>query len=1279
MSEQVTLQKALITIKKLKQLIQNQQMQAEPIAIVGISCRFPDAIGKESFWRLLCEGRNVISKLPEERWELLKNTVEISLRDPEHPYWGGHLANIDAFDAYFFGISPREAVRMDPQHRLLLEVAYEAIEDAGLTTETLAGSNTGVFSSLDISQLAFLQKMESEMDALYLPTGNAISIAANRLSYLFDLRGPSIIIDSTCSSSMASLNMACLNIQTKACDMALVCGAKLNILPYVNYVLAKAKMLSPDGQCKTFDKEANGYVQGEGVGVIVLKPLKKALQDKDRIYAVVLGSAVNQDGKTNGLTAPNGLQQEALIKSALQNAKINPEDISYVECHGTGTFLGDPIEIEALGNVLGQKREKPCWISSVKTNIGHLEPAAGIASVIKVALSLYYKKIASHLNLTTENPHINFKKYHFQIPHQLEDWTNYHSVRIAAASGFGFGGTNAHVILRELREEEQVPQSIQGGLNSELFTISAKDRDALIALVELWIVFLKKNDALNLSQLCYNLHVRRTHYSYRVAVIATNIPDLIIALEKITQDPQKSDPAIFVNLSEAKKTALKKKLDHFENITLSNVAKSYIENELINWKKFEEKRSFVHMDMPSYAWQHKKYWPNLGREQHEIIVNHPLQPKYIHSPLQTIQFEFRLEAKHIPDVKETYHILHAGYYLEMFAYAAEQLVGKVSFTLEEHVFLTPLMIPANTLVIVYLILEKEDDHYLFSIHSNSNGTTNWAEHAKGRLRLQAELITKEDSIQSIQNRCVEKGTAEKLYEKITSMGIPAGESIRWTEEYWRNENEILSKLVQPKFSDKNSLFKLKVHPSLFDASIQPIFGLLPDDINKPYIAAGAECVKYYGFIEPPYYLLAQMKKINEDGKNLIGDLFLMNERGELMTEFNHISLTQIESKLNMEMLQDVVKPDLASLTVDEQKKTITQFLIDQISTILSIPVADLRVENPLSAMGMDSLSTLVLTRSIELGLGIAYPIQHLLTGPSINEIVQTCLENSVSVSPVTHTNPWISFRHKRAHPEFRLFCFPFGGGGASIYRDWHTALSDKIEICPIQLPGREERLNEVPLNQMHQLIDMLVDHLQKELTVPFGFFGHSFGSLIAFELTRRFRKLDLPMPSHLFVSAFPDPRTPTKSLDTLLEQIKAIPISLEELESATQIEKLNLEKLQALTHIFNENGLAGYGEVKPEIIKLLLPVFMGDMGLVKSYCFQEEAPLNIPITVFLGKHDTWVSYEDHLSWIDHTEKRCAFHEFDSGHLFIKDEAILSRILQIIARTVKVTSSKELIT
>jgi acyl transferase domain-containing protein len=354
----------------------------EPIAIIGVGCRFPHANNPESFWKLLHNGIDAIAQVPKDRWDV------DAFYDPDpaipgkmNTRWGGFLDQVDQFDPNFFGISPREAERIDPQHRLVLEVAWEALEDAAIAPERLAGSQTGVFIGIgNYDYGRFLCRDLANIN-IHNGTGLTLSIAANRLSYLLDLHGPSMAIETACSSSLVAIHSACQSLQSGESNLAITGGVSLMLSPDMTITFSQARMMAPDGRCKTFDASADGYVRGEGCGIVILKRLSDAIADQDRILAVIKGSAVNHDGLSNGITAPNGLAQQAVIRQALKNAGVAPAEISYIEAHGTGTPLGDPIEIRALKAVLmsGRSSEQRCGIGSVKTNIGHLEPAAGIA------------------------------------------------------------------------------------------------------------------------------------------------------------------------------------------------------------------------------------------------------------------------------------------------------------------------------------------------------------------------------------------------------------------------------------------------------------------------------------------------------------------------------------------------------------------------------------------------------------------------------------------------------------------------------------------------------------------------------------------------------------------------------------------------------------------------------------------------------------------------------------------------------------------------------------
>lgn len=497
----------------------------EPIAIIGIGCRFPGANNPESFWQLLHDGVDAITEVPKERWDV------DSLYNPEpaipgkmNTRWGGFLEQVDRFDPSFFGISPREAERMDPQQRLVLEVAWESLENAGVVPSALSGSQTGVFMGIgnyDYSRL--LAQQLSDITA-YDGTGNTLCIAANRLSYWLNLQGPSVVIETACSSSLAALHFACQSLKLKETNLCLVGGVSLMLTPEPTINYSQARMMASDGRCKTFDARADGYVRGEGCGVVVLKRLSEALRDGDNVQAVIRGSAVNQDGLSNGLTAPNGPSQERVIRQALKNAGVAPARISYVEAHGTGTSLGDPIEVESLQAVLmeGRSPEQTCWIGSVKTNIGHLEAAAGIAGVIKVVLALQHQEIPPHLHLEQVNPYISLARP-TAIPTENQPWSD--SGRLAGISAFGFGGTNCHAILEEAPTQSQSPSYNEGDkMGSErplyLLSLSAKSDEALKALASKYDDFLSAHKEVSLADVCFSANTRRSAFKHRLAVVA---------------------------------------------------------------------------------------------------------------------------------------------------------------------------------------------------------------------------------------------------------------------------------------------------------------------------------------------------------------------------------------------------------------------------------------------------------------------------------------------------------------------------------------------------------------------------------------------------------------------------------------------------------------------------------------------------------------------------------------------------------------------------------------
>jgi phthiocerol/phenolphthiocerol synthesis type-I polyketide synthase B len=432
----------------------------EPIAVVGLGCRFPGEIsGPEALWQFLSEGRCAIGQVPPDRWLPFDDgTPEVAATLARTTRWGSFLSDIDAFDAEFFDISLREAAKMDPQQRLLLEVSWEALEHAGIPASSLRRSKTGVFVGACVSEYGYLASTDLPAVDAWSNTGGALSIIANRLSYFLDLHGPSVAVDTACSSSLVALHLACQSLRMHDSDVAIAAGVNLLLSPAVFHGFDEAGALSPTGLCHAFDADADGFVRGEGCGVVALKRLTDALRDGNRVLAVVRGSAVNQDGRSNGLMAPNPAAQMEVLRTAYANAGVGLHEVDYVEAHGTGTLLGDPIEARALGTVVGRGRpeQSPLLIGAIKSNLGHLEAAAGIAGFIKTVLAVQRATIPGTLHFQTPNPHIPFDQMRLKVVAEQQEWPRMGRVRRAGVSSFGFGGTNAHVVLEQGPEPDPV-------------------------------------------------------------------------------------------------------------------------------------------------------------------------------------------------------------------------------------------------------------------------------------------------------------------------------------------------------------------------------------------------------------------------------------------------------------------------------------------------------------------------------------------------------------------------------------------------------------------------------------------------------------------------------------------------------------------------------------------------------------------------------------------------------------------------------------------------------
>lgn len=600
----------------------DHQNMEKVIAVVGMSGKVAGTSTINEFWELLVSGRDSIGTIPSNRWDIdAYYDPDRTLPNKSISKWGGFLKNADEFDPLFFNISPGDAEVMDPQQRLFLEECWQACEDAGITAESLSGKKAGVFAGVRSGD--YQEKLSTNTinpDARTL-MGNDSAILAARTSYFLNLKGPCISIDTACSSSLVAIHLACQSIQMGECELAFAGGVHVQttVRPYITD--SKAGMLSWDGKCKTFDNDANGFVPGEAVGVVILKPLDCAVKDGDRIYGLIRGTGINQDGKTNGITAPSSQSQTDLIESIYKKYQIDPESINYIEAHGTGTKLGDPIEVEGLtrGFQKWTGKKQFCALGSVKTNVGHTVAAAGIVSLIKVLLALKHKQLPASLNCTNENDQINFSQTPFYVNKVHSEWkTVLNHPRRAGISSFGFSGTNAHIVVEEFvaapnpsAHQEQAHSS-----QSFLHILSAKTKQQLHLRVEQMKAFLEKTENINLADLTYTLQVGRSPMKYRLAFMISSKQDLIEKLGHFLSGKTSKEilfgheqqngnlPAIWEQDGDARNLL---KL-WYQKQNWSGLAGLWINGLKINWKDLYGRFTPRKMSLPNYPFAREKYW-----------------------------------------------------------------------------------------------------------------------------------------------------------------------------------------------------------------------------------------------------------------------------------------------------------------------------------------------------------------------------------------------------------------------------------------------------------------------------------------------------------------------------------------------------------------------------------------------------------------------------------------------------------------------------------------------
>ena len=831
--------------------LQFQNHKMDSIAIIGVSGKFPGASTIEKFWKDLSCGVDAVCEVPIMRWDTSEfYDPEVSKPNKTVSKWAGILQGIDEFDPGFFNISPKEAELMDPQQRLCLEEAWKAFENAGYSEKQIFGDKIGTFIGVRAGDYLYRLQEHGISPNAHTMIGNDSAILASRIAYYLNMKGPAISIDTACSSSLVALQLAVQSIHSGECKMALVGGVHLFTTVRSYLTDSNAGMLSPSGKCKTFDFAADGIVPGEAVGMIVIKPLNQAIQDHDRIHAFIKGIGINQDGKTNGMAAPSSESQSRLLQEVYEKYQINPQEITYLEAHGTGTKLGDPIEIKALNHAFRKwtPQNQFCAIGSVKTNVGHSIAASGMVSLIKVLLAMKYQKLPATLHCSKENEYIDFKKSPFYVNQKLTEWkTKKDQTRQAAISSFGFSGTNAHLVLEEVPKP---PQEFLEQTPLQLMCLSAKTKFSLEKQFSNLLEYLEKSQENDpLEQISYTLNTKRTHFQWRSVFFAESVEQFCRLLKKVLA--KKEDEYYLIGENVIPKTKrnylFEESLEHLrnsigkesENIQkykrkLFALGELYRQGCDIDWNFLYKNKNLYPLSLPTYPFAKERYWVDTvdtGQVLAKSSILHPL----LHSNTSDLSQqsysttltgeEFFLKDHQVNGQK----LLPAVAYLEMARVAVAQasLTQPESTTLELHntVWAQPIVVTENKQVTIALFANdgEEIDYEIYSQNKDQEIL-----HCQGQAVFTRKPVPAKLDIKQLQGQMQQKElNPNSLYDTFTKMGINYGPSLQGITAIYQGDHQLLAQLSLPATVEKNEKDYL-LHPSLMDSALQASIGLIAD-------------------------------------------------------------------------------------------------------------------------------------------------------------------------------------------------------------------------------------------------------------------------------------------------------------------------------------------------------------------------------------------------------------------------------------------------------------------
>lgn len=893
----------------------------EDIAIIGIGLKMPQADSAEDYWNIIKEGRCVVGNIPKDRWDC----DEYKQYDKDYPDYGAFMNDIWSFDASFFHLSPREAVQMDPQQRIFLETSWKAIEDAGYNPETLAGNNISVY--VGIVEADYYNRLSRNMDQadIFTISGNIQCGIANRVSYLLDFHGESETINTACSSSLVAIHHAVNALHRRECSMALAGGINVILNPFMHYALKQNGMLSPDGRCRTFDARANGYVRGEGCGVILLKPVKQAYQDGDHIYALIKGSAVNHDGMTNSFTAPNPVMQTALIKEVYEKNKIRADYLSYIETHGTGTKLGDPIEVNALKDAFDSmsqdmkvpKKEQYCALGSVKANIGHLEAAAGIASIVKIILQMKYKMIPKIAELEEINPYIETQMSPFYIPKENQKWEGITDESgqkrwIAGVSSFGFGGTNAHIILEAVKEQKESENTF---MEEYLFPLSHETEGGLRRYVQKMAEYIQEEQNIHgdchFANIAGVLQSGRKNCRHRVAFIAKSMSQLLEEMNAYLYGESKED--ILTGVKDGSKI-LDILLDekdgneyiHFlyKNKKVRKIAQLWVLGAEIEWNKIRN-QEFQKVSIPTYEFAQDTYRLDSIDNYQDM---HTTKRTNTVDTVSEKEFSINPATPYIREhVIDGTCIFPGVMFIKM---GIQSCMGECNYpvSLTENEWITAKPVRKEDVLSVKTRTDGEWKHY--RIFSESNGKR--VLHARGKAKKNSvSSSAKKVNLNSILEACQYSITKEQIYDKYQSYGFYYGTIYQPVESVSYKENEFLSKICLT--SDTGCEYEKEVRLiRLFEGGMQAVIAsFVSEEGGLRFVPVGIRECNIYGLpAGSNAYGYARLVKYSETEHVITKefDIDITNYTGEILIQL-------LGYTLRVHKLDRIKKGSSNSLTV----------------------------------------------------------------------------------------------------------------------------------------------------------------------------------------------------------------------------------------------------------------------------------------------------------------------------------------------------------------------------